>query len=154
MFSFYYGIHRGSEMSETLLVIISILLLFAFNRLFIITFFIKTDASFYFKTTSILRKNALLTGKDRAGIPAILVDHDTDGKPFSRYDFQSVMFLAKYRSEILGFGSKRDFEASGYYIANTLFPVLTEELSVNVTQEREGKKYVIHKKDYSHEEKI
>ena len=53
--------------------------------------------------------------------------------------------LAKYRSEILGFGSKRDFEASGYYIANTLFPVLTEELSVNVTQEREGKKYVIHK---------
>ena len=53
--------------------------------------------------------------------------------------------LAKYRSEILGFGSKRDFEASGYYIANTLFPVLTEEFSVNVTPEREGKKYVIHK---------
>lgn len=82
-------------------------------------------------------------------------DHDTDGKPFSRYDFQSVMFLAKYRSEILGFGSKRDFEASGYYIANTLFPVLTEELSVNVTQEREGKKYVIHKEGlFSRREKL
>ena len=59
--------------------------------------------------------------------------------------FSKCYVLAKYRSEILGFGSKRDFEASGYYIANTLFPVLTEELSVNVTQEREGKKYVIHK---------
>ena len=65
------------------------------------------------------------------------------------------MFLAKYRSEILGFGSKRDFEASGYYIANTLFPVLTEELSVNVTQEREGKKYVIHKEGlFSRREKL
>ena len=82
-------------------------------------------------------------------------DHDTDGKPFSRYDFQSVMFLAKYRSEILGFGSKRDFEASGYYIANTLFPILTEELSVNLTQEREGKKYVIHKEGlFSRREKL
>lgn len=35
------------------------------------------------------------------------------------------MFLTKYRSEVLGFGSKRDFEASRYYIENALFPILT-----------------------------
>lgn len=35
------------------------------------------------------------------------------------------MFLAKYRSEVLGFGSKRDFEASGYYITNALFRIFT-----------------------------
>ena len=65
------------------------------------------------------------------------------------------MFLAKYRSEILGFGSKRDFEESGYYIANTLFPTLTDELSVNLTQEREGKKYMIHKEGlFSRREKL
>ncbi len=65
----------GSEMSETLLVIISILLLLMLLLIvFLLShFYKKTDASFYFKTTSILRKNALLTGKDRAGIPAILV---------------------------------------------------------------------------------
>ncbi len=73
---FIMEFHRGSEMSETLLVIISILLLL---MLLLIVFFYyhifykKTDASFYFKITSILRKNALLTGKDRAGIPTILV---------------------------------------------------------------------------------
>ena len=36
-------------------------------------------------------------------------DHDTDGKPFSRYDFQSVMFLAKYRSENTWFWIKTRF---------------------------------------------
>ena len=87
------GFYRGSGMSETLLVIISILL---FLMLLLIVFyhyiFIKTNTSFYFKVTSILRKNALLTGKIGPEFRQYWFDHDTDGKPFSRYDFQSVMF--------------------------------------------------------------
>lgn len=145
-------------MSETLLVIISILLLLMLLLIvfFIITFFIKKRTHHsILKLHPYLGRMRYLLEKIGPEFRQYWFDHDTDGKPFSRYDFQSVMFLAKYRSEILGFGSKRDFEASGYYIANTLFPVLTEELSVNVTQEREGKKYVIHKEGlFSRREKL
>lgn len=65
------------------------------------------------------------------------------------------MFLAKYRSEVLGFGSKRNFDKAGYYISNTLFPVLTEELNVNLSIERPAKKYIIHKEGvFSRREKL
>ncbi|BCD00629.1 hypothetical protein BC30048_3531 [Bacillus cereus] len=55
-------------MSETLLVIISILLFLMLLLIVFLSlhFYKKTNTSFYFKITSVLRKNALLTGKDRA----------------------------------------------------------------------------------------
>jgi glutamate synthase domain-containing protein 2 len=70
-------------------------------------------------------------------------DDDRAGKPFSRYDFLGLVFSAKYRSDLIGFGSKRDFESSGYYIANAMFPLLTEQLEVNNKESVAAKKYVI-----------
>src|SRR3954447_12899953 len=49
-------------------------------------------------------------------------DHDTEGKPFSRADFVGLVFAAKYRNDLISFGSKRDYDKSGFYISNDLFP--------------------------------
>lgn len=59
-----------------------------------------------------------------------LFDHDTAGKPFSRIDYQTVVLAAKYGKAMIGFGSRRDFEAPGFYLRNSMFPKLEEELRV------------------------
>ncbi|GAA4876974.1 FMN-binding glutamate synthase family protein [Paenibacillus vulneris] len=71
------------------------------------------------------------------------LDHDTQGKPFSRSDFIGVVFAAKYRTDLISFGSKRDYEASGYYLSNDLFPKLLDELRVEHSENVTGKKYEI-----------
>ncbi|EOO25740.1 hypothetical protein IIU_06078 [Bacillus cereus VD133] len=120
-------------MSEMLFVTISLILVLIFFC--IVTFCIKKRTHHsILKLHPYLGRMRFLLEKIGPEFRQYWFDNDTAGKPFSRYDFQSVMFLAKYRSEILGFGSKRDFDTSGYYIANTFFPVLTEELNVNLSK--------------------
>lgn len=72
-------------------------------------------------------------------------DDDRSGKPFSRYEFIGLVFSAKYRTDLLGFGSKQDFQEPGYYIANSMFPLLQDELKVNNAELVEAKKYQIEK---------
>ncbi|MDQ0190888.1 FMN-binding glutamate synthase family protein [Alicyclobacillus cycloheptanicus] len=82
-------------------------------------------------------------------------DGDTEGKPFSRNDFLGLVFSAKYQSDLLSFGSKRDFEAPGYYIANDMFPLLVQELRVDNTSLVPAKKYEIkHEGLFDREEKL
>jgi glutamate synthase domain-containing protein 2 len=70
-------------------------------------------------------------------------DNDTKGKPFSRADFLGVVFASKYRTDLISFGSKRDYEESGYYISNDMFPKLSEELKVDNSEKVEARKYRI-----------
>lgn len=67
-------------------------------------------------------------------------NNDLEGKPISRKDFQHIVKKAKYKRDAVGFGSQRDFEAPGYYVRNSMFPKLTEELKmdskVNITTNR------------------
>ncbi|UFU00185.1 FMN-binding glutamate synthase family protein [Radiobacillus kanasensis] len=69
-----------------------------------------------------------------------LFNNDREGKPFSRNDYQHIVKKAKYKRDVVGYGSQRDFEEPGYYIRNSLFPKLTEELKMDrktkVTTER------------------
>lgn len=58
-------------------------------------------------------------------------NNDTEGKPFSRADYEHIVRSAKYKRDVIGFGSRRDFEKEGYYIRNDMFPKLTEELKVD-----------------------
>ena len=58
-------------------------------------------------------------------------NNDTEGKPFSRTDYEHIVRSAKYKRDVIGFGSQRDFEEEGYYIRNDMFPKLTEELKVD-----------------------
>src|SRR4051812_9303623 len=70
-------------------------------------------------------------------------DDDNSGKPFSRTDFLGLVFSAKYRSDLISFGSKRDFDKQGFYIANGLFPLLNEELRVDNQEKVHSMKYKI-----------
>ncbi|MCL6631517.1 MAG: FMN-binding glutamate synthase family protein [Alicyclobacillus herbarius] len=70
-------------------------------------------------------------------------DHDTEGKPFSRADYLGVVFASKYRTDLISFGAKRDYEQPGFYLSNALFPKLREELRADNQQPVRGKKYEI-----------
>lgn len=70
-------------------------------------------------------------------------DNDTQGKPFSRSDFIGVVFASKYRTDLISFGSKRDYENTGFYISNDMYPKLVEELKVDNSEIAHAKKYEI-----------
>ncbi|MFM1654509.1 glutamate synthase-related protein [Brevibacillus sp. B_LB10_24] len=82
-------------------------------------------------------------------------DSDTEAKPFSRDDFIGVVRAAKYRTDIIAFGGKRDYEKPGYYLSNSMFPKLTSELKVDNDELVPGKKYEITREGlFSRQEKI
>jgi glutamate synthase domain-containing protein 2 len=70
-------------------------------------------------------------------------DNDTQGKPFSRADYTGLIFAAKYRTDLISFGSKRDYEKPGFYISNDMFPKLVDELKVDNAEKVLAKKYKI-----------
>ncbi|WP_163528725.1 FMN-binding glutamate synthase family protein [Halobacillus ihumii] len=60
-----------------------------------------------------------------------LFNNDNEGKPFSRNDYEHIKNKAKYKRDVFGFGSQRDFEKEGYYVRNSMFPKLSEELKMD-----------------------
>lgn len=72
-----------------------------------------------------------------------LYNSDTEGKPFSRVDYEHIVKGAKYQRDVLGFGSLRDFEESGFYIRNDLFPKLAEEMKMDRDTTVSGGKYIL-----------
>lgn len=68
---------------------------------------------------------------------------DTEGKPFSRDEFEHVVKTAKYKRDVLAFGSKRDFDAEGYYVRNALFPRQMEELKMDRETKVKTFKYLL-----------
>lgn len=68
---------------------------------------------------------------------------DTEGKPFSRAEFENVIKSGKYQREVLGFGAERDYEKEGYYIANTMFPKQSDELKMDKETNINTKKYIL-----------
>lgn len=72
-----------------------------------------------------------------------LFDGDAEGKPFSRSDYQSVVVASKYLKTLISFGSKRDFERPGWYLANALFPKLAPEMGVDAHASLPARRYTI-----------
>jgi len=70
-------------------------------------------------------------------------DNDIQGQPFSRADFTGLVFSAKYRTDLISFGAKRDYSQPGFYISNSMFPKLVEELRVDPVPEVPAKRYEI-----------
>lgn len=60
-----------------------------------------------------------------------LFNNDLEGKPFSRKEYEEIVRSAKYKRDVIGYGSRRDFDEAGYYIRNALFPKLTGELQMD-----------------------
>jgi glutamate synthase (ferredoxin) len=72
-----------------------------------------------------------------------LFNSDTEGKPFSRDDYEHVVKAAKYKRDVAGFGSKRDFEAEGFYLRNDMFPFQMDELKRDRETKVKTHKYVL-----------
>ncbi|WP_420481893.1 glutamate synthase-related protein [Cohnella zeiphila] len=82
-------------------------------------------------------------------------DGDTEGKPFSRADYTGLVFAAKYRTDLISFGSKRDYSQPGYYLANGMFPKLVEELRTDLGDTVRSKRYEIrHEGLFSRKERL
>ncbi|MGM8216860.1 FMN-binding glutamate synthase family protein [Bacillaceae bacterium W0354] len=72
-----------------------------------------------------------------------LFNSDNEGKPFSREEYEHIVRKAKYKRDVIGFGSRRDFEEEGYYISNSMFPKLTEELKMDVSGKVTTNRYLL-----------
>ena len=56
---------------------------------------------------------------------------DNEGKPFSRDDYEHIIKNAKYMRDVIGFGSKRDFDEEGFFVRNDMFPKLSKEIKMD-----------------------
>ncbi|MDW0110094.1 FMN-binding glutamate synthase family protein [Sporosarcina aquimarina] len=72
-----------------------------------------------------------------------LFDNDNDGKPFSREEYLHTVMPGKYLNSVIGFGSKRDFEAPGYYLRNAMFTKQNEEMRVDNHRKIETMRYTV-----------
>lgn len=72
-----------------------------------------------------------------------LFNNDNEGKPFSRRDYEHIVKKAKYKRDVYGFGSQRDFEKAGYYVRNSMFPKLTEELKMDMDTKVTTQRYLL-----------
>ncbi len=72
-----------------------------------------------------------------------LYNNDTEGKPFSRDDYEHIVKGAKYKRDVGSFGSRRDFDEEGYFIRNEMFPKQMEEIRMDRETKVETKKYVL-----------
>ncbi|MGG3801911.1 FMN-binding glutamate synthase family protein [Metabacillus fastidiosus] len=70
-------------------------------------------------------------------------DSDTEGKPFSRNDYEHIVKSSKYMRNIVGFGSKRDFDEEGFFVRNDMFPKLTEEMKMDMDTKVSTKRYIL-----------
>src|SRR5690625_1858903 len=57
--------------------------------------------------------------------------NDKEGKPVDRDTQETIAKAGKYANTVMGFGSKRDFTKTGFYLTNSMFPLNVDELSVD-----------------------
>lgn len=57
--------------------------------------------------------------------------NDKEGKPIDRDTQETIAKAGKYGSTVIGFGSKKDFSKSGFYLSNSMFPKNVDELEVD-----------------------
>lgn len=57
--------------------------------------------------------------------------NDREAKPIDRNTQETIAIAGKYANTVIGFGSKKDFAITDFYLNNSMFPLNTEELSVD-----------------------
>src|SRR5699024_7748688 len=57
--------------------------------------------------------------------------NDKEDKPIDRDTQETIAKAGKYANTVMGFGSKKDFSKTDFYLTNSLFPLNKYELSVN-----------------------
>ncbi len=126
-----------------------LLLILFFAAFFVIFLFWKLYCSDKKQTQHAIRRNYPLVGRLRYMAEQIspevmqyFTDGDNEGKPYSRLDFQQIVRFAKYGKSIISFGSKRDFEKSGFYIRNAFFPKQLPDMKADNSTLVKTKKYI------------
>jgi len=127
---------------ELFIIILLILVPLAFF-LYLYLFDAKQTQHAVLRNYPVLGKVRYILEKIGPEMRQYLFDHDTEGKPFSREDYQNVVLPAKYLTNMISFGSKRDFDREGYFIRNAMFPKQREEMRVDNTVLIDTKKYKI-----------
>ncbi|MBU5467546.1 FMN-binding glutamate synthase family protein [Virgibacillus sp. MSJ-26] len=56
---------------------------------------------------------------------------DKEGKPVDRDTQETIAKAGKYANTVIGFGSKKDFSLTSFYLTNSMFPLNIDELSVD-----------------------
>ncbi|WP_077212339.1 FMN-binding glutamate synthase family protein [Bacillus dakarensis] len=56
--------------------------------------------------------------------------NNDEGKPFTRNQYEGVVKSGKYKQRITSFGSERNFDETGFYIRNAMFPTQREDLRI------------------------
>src|SRR5690625_4306768 len=57
--------------------------------------------------------------------------NDKEGRPIDRDTQETIAKAGKYANTVMGFGSKRDFSKTGFYLNNSMFPLNIDELDVD-----------------------
>ncbi len=103
----------------------------------------KQDEHAVLRNFPVLGKMRYILEKLGPELRQYLYDHDNTGKPFSREDYKHIVLPSKYKNSAIGYGSKRDFNLPGYYIRNSMFPVLKEELRADNSYMVDTKYYTV-----------
>lgn len=69
--------------------------------------------------------------------------NDKAGKPVDRDTQETIARAGKYANTVIGFGSKKDFAMTDFYLTNSMFPLNMEELSVDQSKQMQSYKYQI-----------
>src|SRR5690606_20186233 len=57
--------------------------------------------------------------------------NDKEGRPIDRDTAETIAKAGKYANTVIGFGSKRDFSKTGFYLTNSMFPLNVDELKAD-----------------------
>src|SRR5690625_3043785 len=57
--------------------------------------------------------------------------NDKEGKPVDRDTQETIARAGKYANTVIGFGSKKDFSKTSFYLTNSMFPLNVDELHVD-----------------------
>lgn len=57
--------------------------------------------------------------------------NDKEGRPVDRDTQEAIAKAGKYANTVIGFGSKKDFSKTSFYLTNSMFPLNIDELSVD-----------------------
>jgi len=119
----------------------------------VITLFIMLLTMFFHDRTQKMHpilRNYPIIGKLRYFLEAIgpemrqyWFNNDKEGQPFNRDDFEHIVKTAKYKRDVIGFGSKRDFDKEGYFVRNNLFPKQMDEMKMDEQTKIKTRKYLL-----------
>ncbi|GGA71773.1 FMN-binding glutamate synthase family protein [Ornithinibacillus halotolerans] len=57
--------------------------------------------------------------------------NDKEGRPVDRDTQETIAKAGKYANTVIGFGSKKDFSKTDFYLTNSMFPLNVDELKVD-----------------------